>query len=81
MLAGALSVGGLPERLMSEPDGAEAGGACGRAGAEPVVIPGSELARGVTSRGPVGAAGGEEFCAVDVVGDVPAWLMVELFRP
>jgi hypothetical protein len=41
-----------------------------------VVIPGSALlARGVTSRMPEGAAGGEVrsvFCAVEVAGDVPA---------
>ena len=75
--------GGLPERLTSEPVGAEAGGVCGRAGAAPVVTPGSVLARGVTSRMPGGAAGGDDgvFCAVEDVGDVPAWLMVELFRP
>ena len=65
---------------------AGAGGVCGRAGAAPVVIPGSVLVlvRGVTSRMPVGAAGGEVrsvFCAVDVVGVVPAWLTVELFSP
>ena len=57
--------------------GAGAGAVCGRVGAAPVVIPGSVLVpvRGVTSRMPVGAAGGEVrsvFCAVDVAGDVPA---------
>jgi hypothetical protein len=41
------------------------------------------LACGVTSRMPGGAVGGEDgvFCAVEDVDDVPAWLMVELFRP
>ena len=61
--------------------GAEAGGAAGVAGAAPVVTPGSVLARGVTSRMPGGAAGGDVcavFCAVE---DVPAWLIDELFRP
>ena len=55
------------------------GEACGRAGAAPVVTPWSVLARGVTSRMPGGAAGGEDcvFCAVD---DVPGFIDV-LFRP
>lgn len=57
MLAGA---------LLMEPTGAEeGGGAC--EGAAPVVVPEPVLARGVTSRMPGGAAGGEvgaAFCAV-----------------
>jgi hypothetical protein len=72
LLAGALSVGGLAERFMSWPAGAEAGGVAGRVGAAPVVMPRSELPRGVTSRMPGGAAGdvdGWVFCAVV---DVPA---------
>ena len=48
--------------LASWPVGAADGGAAGRAGAAPVVTPGSVLARGVTSRMPGGAAGGD--CAV-----------------
>jgi hypothetical protein len=57
------------------------GGVCGAA---PVVMPGLLLARGVTSRMPGGAAGGDDcvvFCAVEAGGDVPAWLTDELFRP
>ena len=55
--------------------GLAAGGASGRAGAAPVVAPGSVLGRGVTSRIPVGAVGGEVrsvFWAVEVGGVVPA---------
>ena len=74
-----LSAGGLAELLASA--GAEAGGICGRAGAAPVVIPGSVLARGVTSRMPGGAAGGEICDVFWAVEDVPAWLIDELFRP
>ena len=73
--------GGLPERLMSELDGAEGGGVCGRAGAAPVVIPWSVLARGVTSRMPGGAAGGEVCVVFWAVEEVPGWLIDELFRP
>lgn len=82
-LLGASVVGGLPERFRSVPVGAEDGGVCGRAGAAPVVTPGAVLVRGVTSRMPGGAAGGDAgvFCAVEDVGAVPAWLIVELFRP
>ena len=88
-MAGALSAGGLPERLTSWPVGPDDGGFCGAAGAAPVVTPGPVLAWGVTSRMPGGGAcgdgwfcavlcGGAVFCAVD---DVPAWLIDELFRP
>ena len=52
-------------------------GACGLAGAEPVVVPGPVFGeRGVTSRMPGGAAGGEveaEFCAVAGAGVVAAF--------
>ena len=61
--------------------GAVAGGVCGRAGAAPVVMPGSVLARGVTSRMPGGAAGGDVCVVFWAVEDVPAWLIDELFRP
>jgi hypothetical protein len=77
-LLGALPAGGLPERFISA--GAVAGGVCGCAGAAPVVTPGLELGRGVTSRMPAGAAGGVD-CVFWAVEAVPAWLMVELFRP
>ncbi len=70
-LAGALSVGGLPERFRSGPVGAEDGGICGRAGAAPVVIPGSVLARGDDGA----------FWAVEDAGEVAAWSVDELFRP
>jgi hypothetical protein len=53
----------------------------GLLGAEPVVVPGLVLGRGVTSRMPEGAAGAAGcavFCAVE---DVPAWLIEVLFRP
>jgi hypothetical protein len=72
-LAGAGLAGGLAS-----------GAGAGRAGAAPVVVPGSEFDRGVTSRIPVGAAGGEVrsvFWAVEVGGDVPAWFTLELFSP
>ena len=75
-----LSSGGLPVRFTSGPVGAADGGVCGCAGAAPVVRPGAVLlARGVTSRMPGGAAGGEDcvFCAVDV----PFGLVVEWFEP
>jgi len=72
-LLGGLSVGGLPERFISWPVGADDGGDCGRAGAAPVVIPGWVLARG--------AAGGDVCEVLWAVEDVPAWLIVELFRP
>ena len=58
--------------------GAEDGGDCGRAGAVPVVIPRSVLARGVM---PVGAAGGDDGEAFWAVEEVPAWLIDVLFRP
>ena len=79
LLGGALPGGGLAERFISL--GAVEDGICGCAGAAPVVIPGSVLARGVTSRMPGGAAGGElcwVFCAVEVA---PSWWTEELFRP
>jgi hypothetical protein len=81
LLGEALSAGGLPGRFISA--GAVAGGIGGRAGAAPVVIPWSLLARGVTSRMPGGAAGGagRVCCAVWAGGVVPAWLMLELFSP
>jgi hypothetical protein len=85
LLAGALSIGGLagglPERFMSGPVGDAEGGWAGCAGAAPVVIPGSVLVRGVTSRMPGGAAGGDVCAVFWAVGDVPAWLIDELFRP
>jgi hypothetical protein len=61
-------------------------GACGLAGAAPVVLPGSLLgARGVTSRMPGGAGGGDEFvfCAVAGAGAVAAfcWWVDEWFNP
>ncbi len=68
LLAGALSVGGLPGRFM-------------RVGAAPVVIPWSVLARGATSRMLGGAAGGDVCEVFWAVEEVPAWLIVELFRP
>ena len=59
--------------------GAGDGEVCGRTGAAPVVMPWSVLARGVTSRMPAGALGGDDcvFCAVD---DVPGLIDV-LFNP
>jgi hypothetical protein len=77
LLGEVLSAGGLPGRFIS------AGGVGGRAGAVPVVIPWSLLARGVTSRMPGGAEGddGPVCCAVWAGGVVPAWLMLELFSP
>jgi hypothetical protein len=69
LLAGALLAGGL----------GAAGGVC--AGAAPVVWPGALLPRGVTSRIPGGAAGGDAgcaFCAVEVVLPVR---IDELFNP
>ena len=74
-------------RYCLPPEGA--GGAFGSAGlgveeAAPVVMPGSLLARGVTSRMPGGVAGGDAgaaFWAVVAVGAVLAWLIDELFSP
>jgi hypothetical protein len=88
-------------RYSVPPDGAGAGGAFGSADlgvrglgfedagsgeAAPVVMPGALLLRGVTSRMPGGAAGGDigAFWAVAAgvaAGDVLAWLIDELFRP
>ena len=55
-------------------------GAVGRAAAAPVVVPGSVLAFGVTSRMPGGAAGGW-VCAVWFAGVVPAWFTLVEFKP
>ena len=66
---------------MAEPVGAEAGGWAVATGAAPVVTPGAVLGRGVTSRMPAGAAGGETCVVFWAVDDVPAWLIVELFSP
>ena len=61
--------------------GAADGGVCGCAGAAPVVIPGAVLlARGVTSRMPGGAAGGEDWVVFWAV-EVPVGLVDELFKP
>ena len=51
--------------------------------AAPVVVPGSVLAGGVTSRMPEGPAGlaGWACCAVSLGGVVAAWFTVLLFRP
>ena len=97
LLAGGAAVVGLLLWLASWPVGAADGGVAGRAGAAPVVTPAPVLARGVTSRMPGGAAGGDEgaaFCAVFcggvagvaglafwTVGEVPACSTEELFRP
>jgi Phosphoenolpyruvate phosphomutase len=72
LLGGTVLVGGLPARFMSDPVGAEDGGAGGRAGAAPVVTPGLVLALGVTSRMPGGAAGGDGCAVFWAVEDVPA---------
>ena len=59
-----------------------AAGVDGRDGAAPVVVPGSLLIRGVTSRTPGGAAGVAGLvCAVWLAGDVPAWLTFDWFNP
>jgi hypothetical protein len=70
----------LPERLSSVPVGADDGGVCFCAGAAPVVIPGSVLARGVTSRMP-GGAGGDDCEVSCTVEAVPLRLNDELFSP
>ena len=69
---------GLAVLVWAPPGLVEAGeGVCGLAGAEPVVVPGWLLgARGVTSRMPGGAAGGEvdaDFWAVAGAGAVAAF--------
>src|ERR1700712_434849 len=85
LVAGASVVGWLAERSTSAPVGALAG-CCGRAGAAPVVTPGSALVRGVTSRMPGGAPGGllcAVFCVAGAVAvePVPAGFIDELLRP
>src|SRR4051812_19983447 len=75
----------LLARSTSSPVGALLGGCCGCAGAAPVVMPGSVLLRGVTSRIPAGAAG--LFCAVlwaagaVAVDPVPAGFIEVLLSP
>ena len=60
------------EPLFAAPEVAVAGGACGFAGAAPVVMPGWALERGVTSRMPGGGAGGCSCAVFWAVEDVPA---------
>ena len=67
-----LSAGGLAERSTSVPAGLSCGGVGGVVAA-PVVMPGSVLLRGVTSRIPGGAAGLAGWvCAVWAGGAVEA---------
>jgi hypothetical protein len=61
-------------------------GGFGAGAAEPVVVPGRLLVRGVTSRMPGGAAGGEvsaDRCVLAGVGVVAAfcWVIGMLFSP